>query len=525
MMYDDNSIIDKAIPPYVATIKTEKNSQTALIGHYINDEIVFSPSTLPVENPATEQVVAQVCVAGRKELELALNHANAAFANWSEMPPLNRSRILFRFKAILDERKEILAATITNEHGKTLEDATGEVIRGIEVVEFACGAPYLLRGNYNEQVSREIDSWNTLQPLGVVSGITPFNFPVMIPLWMAPLSIVCGNCFILKPSEKDPGPSLLIAKWLTEAGLPPGVFQVLQGNQDIVNMMIEHPQISAISFVGSTPVAKHIYSSASKQGKRVQALGGAKNHLLVSKTADLQQVCNALIGSAYGSAGERCMAISVVVALEDIADELVAMLKTRTETLTIGEGTKDGVEMGPLISAEHRQRIISLIEEGVNQGATLVSDGRKQQFKQGYFLAASLFDHVTPEMKIYQEEIFGPVLCVVRVPSFGEGIQLINSCQYANGTSLFTRDGAEARLFAHSIQVGMVGINIPIPVPMPFHSFCGWKSSVFGSLGMYGEDGIRFYTQRKTIISRWSHAHLGSEFSMPIMTSDSDPKN
>ncbi|MDI9348319.1 MAG: CoA-acylating methylmalonate-semialdehyde dehydrogenase [Methylacidiphilales bacterium] len=489
-----------------------------IISHFINGRLTeASEGQLPVCNPASGEIIKHVQKATPQDLNSALQYAKNAYTSWSELSPIARARVLFTFKSILDERIDELAKLITLEHGKTIDDAKGEITRGIEVVEYACGIPYLLRGNHNQNIGREIDAWSIHQPLGIVAGITPFNFPVMIALWMAPIALACGNCFILKPSEKDPSPSLLLAQWLTEAGLPDGVFQVLQGDKEIVTNILQHPEISAVSFVGSTPVAKYIYEVASSKGKRVQALGGAKNHLLVCPSADLDQATNALIGAAYGSAGERCMAISVAVVVDSIADQLVAKLKSKCEGLTIGDGSKPGIEMGPLITKEHRDKVSGYITSGVQEGATLVVDGRKKVFDKGFFLGGSLFDHVTSKMKIYKEEIFGPVLCVVRVSTVAEGISFINACQFANGVSIFTKDGAEARLFTQAIQVGMVGVNIPIPVPMPFHSFAGWKESIFGVLGMYGEDGLRFYTRRKAITSRWSHDHQASQFTMPLM--------
>jgi malonate-semialdehyde dehydrogenase (acetylating)/methylmalonate-semialdehyde dehydrogenase len=410
---------------------------------------------------------------------------------------------------------------ITREHGKVFTDAQGEVVRGIEVVEFACGIPNLLKTDFTDQIGGGIDNWNLRQALGVVAGITPFNFPVMVPMWMFPVALACGNTFVLKPSERDPSASLRIAELLKEAGLPDGVFNVVNGDKVAVDALIDHPDVAALSFVGSTPIAEYIHTEASKRGKRVQALGGAKNHLVVMPDADLDQAVDALIGAAYGSAGERCMAISVAVAVGDAGDKLVAALAKRTASLKIDDGMAQGAEMGPVVTSAAKQRIERLIGEGVEQGATLVVDGRGFKVpgrENGFFVGGTLFDHVTPEMTIYKEEIFGPVLCVVRMPDVGSAVELINANEYGNGVAVFTRDGGVAREFVRQIQVGMVGVNVPLPVPMAFNSFGGWKRSMFGDHHAYGPEGVRFYTRHKAVMQRWPNtASTGPEFAFPQM--------
>ena len=430
--------------------------------------------------------------------------------------------MLNRFLGIVDARIDEIAALITAEHGKVLSDAKGEVQRGMEVVEFATGAPTLLKGDMTENVGTRVDSHSLRQPLGIVAGITPFNFPAMVPMWMFPVALACGNCFILKPSERDPSAALLMADWLKEAGLPDGVFSVIQGDKEAVDALLHHPDISAISFVGSTPIAKYIYTTATSQGKRAQALGGAKNHMIVMPDADLDQAVDALMGAAYGSAGERCMAISVAVPVgEKTAEALVERLIPKVRALKVGPGTDPDAEMGPLVTKPHLDKVRGYIDEGVAEGADLLVDGRDltlQGYEGGYFIGGSLFDNVTPDMKIYQEEIFGPVLAVTRAPDYATAAKLINDHQFGNGTAIFTRDGDAAREFAHQIQVGMVGINVPIPVPMAFHSFGGWKASLFGDHHMHGAEGIRFYTRLKTITSRWpTGIRAGADFVMPTM--------
>lgn len=472
-----------------------------------------------VFNPASGEVANQVVMGNADDLEAAISAAQKAFPGWAETPPLTRARILFKARDLIEAHQDELAAIITAEHGKVLSDAKGEVIRGLEVVEFATGIPELLKGEYTEQVSRGIDAWTMRQPLGLAAGITPFNFPVMVPLWMAPMAIATGNCFILKPSERDPSASVLLADIFKEAGLPDGVLQVVHGDKDMVNAILEHPAISAVSFVGSTPIAKHVYATGTAAGKRVQALGGAKNHAIIMPDCDIEKTVDALIGAAYGSAGERCMAISVAVAVGPVADTLVTMIAERAKALRIGVGTDESSEMGPVVTAQHRNKIRQLIDRGVEQGATLVVDGREQVVKgyeNGFFLGGTLFDHVTTEMDIYREEIFGPVLCVMRAPDFETALKLVNDSPYGNGTAIFTRDGDSARAFTHRVSAGMVGINVPIPVPMAFHSFGGWKDSLFGDHHMHGPEGVRFFTRMKAVTQRWpTGIRTGAEFSMP----------
>jgi malonate-semialdehyde dehydrogenase (acetylating)/methylmalonate-semialdehyde dehydrogenase len=478
--------------------------------------------TAPVFNPATGEETGAVSLGGAAEVEAAVAAAKAAFPAWAATPPLRRARILNKFLRILEERIDELAAIITAEHGKVLSDAKGEISRGIEVVEFATGAPSLLKGEVTENVGTRVDSHSLRQPLGVVAGITPFNFPAMVPMWMFPVALACGNCFILKPSERDPSASLMLAEWLKEAGLPDGVFQVVQGGKAAVDAILENPGIAAVSFVGSTPIAKYIYETAARNGKRCQALGGAKNHMIVMPDADMEQAVDALMGAAYGSAGERCMAISVAVPVgEKTADALIERLVPRVRALKIGPGTDPEAEMGPLVTKAHLDKVRGYVDTGVAEGAELVVDGRPfkmQGYEGGYFIGGTLFDRVKPDMTIYREEIFGPVLSVVRADSYAGAAKLINEHAFGNGTAIFTRDGDAAREFAHQIQVGMVGINVPIPVPMAFHSFGGWKSSLFGDHAMHGPEGVRFYTKLKTITSRWpTGIRAGADFIMPTM--------
>ena len=469
-------------------------------------------------NPATGEVASSIPLASADDVDAAIAAARAAFPAWSEMPALKRARILFNFKALLDRHQDELAALITAEHGKVFSDAKGEVARGIEVVEFACAAPQLLKGQYTDQIGGGIDNWSMRQPLGVVAGITPFNFPMMVPCWMFPVALACGNTFVLKPSERDPSVSLRLAELLKEAGLPDGVFNVVHGDKQSVDALIAHPDVEALSFVGSTPIAEYIYAEGTRRGKRVQALGGAKNHMVVMPDANLDQVTDALIGAAYGSAGERCMAISVAVAVGEVADTLIERLTPRVRALVIKNGMEADAEMGPLVTAQHRAKVLGYIEDGVAAGAKLVVDGREQAFAgKGFFLGGTLFDQVTPQMNIYREEIFGPVLCVVRVPDFAAAVELINAHEFANGVACFTSDGGIARAFARQIKVGMVGINVPIPVPMAWHSFGGWKRSLFGDHHAYGEEGVRFYTRYKSVMQRWPDSiDKGAEFTMPV---------
>jgi malonate-semialdehyde dehydrogenase (acetylating)/methylmalonate-semialdehyde dehydrogenase len=451
----------------------------------------------------------------------AVAAASAAFPAWAATPPLARARVLFNYLQLCQRHTDEFAAMVVREHGKTFADAKGEVARGIEVVEFAVGIPQLLKGEFTDQIARGIDAWSMRQPLGVVAGITPFNFPVMVPMWMFPVAIACGNTFVLKPSERDPSPSLLHARLLKEAGLPDGVFNVVQGDKAAVDALLDHPDIQAVSFVGSTPIAEYIYARGSASGKRVQALGGAKNHMVVMPDADMDMAVDALIGAAYGSAGERCMAISVAVAVGDAGDALVARLAERTRALKIADGMTDGAEMGPVVTLAAKQRIEKLIGEGVEQGATLVVDGRGFKVPgrdNGFFVGGTLFDHVQPSMSIYREEIFGPVLCVVRMPDVGSALELINRNEYGNGVAVFTRDGGVAREFVRMVAVGMVGVNVPLPVPMAFSSFGGWKKSLFGDHHAYGPEGVRFYTRHKAVMQRWPNtASSGAEFAFPQM--------
>jgi malonate-semialdehyde dehydrogenase (acetylating)/methylmalonate-semialdehyde dehydrogenase len=493
-----------------------------ILEHFIDGQRRTSASgrTGDVYNPATGRVSKRVPMGTAEELDAAVKAASEAFPEWSAQPPLRRARCMFRLKALLDEHADDLAAILTSEHGKVLEDARGEVTRAIEVVEFACGAPQLLKGEYTDSVGTGVDSFSLRQPLGVVAGITPFNFPAMVPLWMIPMALVCGNTFVLKPSEKDPSASMMLADLLTEAGVPAGVFNVVHGDREVVDAILEHPDIQGISFVGSTPIARKIFETGTAHGKRVQALGGAKNHLVVMPDAPLDAAADALIGSAYGSAGERCMAISVAVCVgNDTADELVAKLKPRTEALKIQPGDVAGAEMGPLVTREHRDKVSSYVDIGVEEGAELVVDGRgfvHPDAPDGFFFGGTLFDRVSPDMRIYQEEIFGPVLVVVRVGSFDEAVDLINAHVFGNGVSIFTREGDAARTFVQRIQAGMVGVNVPIPVPMAFHSFGGWKQSLFGDHHIYGPEGIRFYTRLKTVTQRWHRGmREGADFFFP----------
>jgi malonate-semialdehyde dehydrogenase (acetylating)/methylmalonate-semialdehyde dehydrogenase len=491
--------------------------------HFINGESQPGASDRfgDVFNPATGEVAARVPFASQAEVDRAVQAATAAFPDWARTPPLRRARVMFRFKDLIDRHADELAGLVTAEHGKVLSDAKGSVIRGVEVVEFAAGIPQLLKGEFTENVGTGIDSWSVRQPLGVCAGITPFNFPAMVPLWMFPVSIACGNTFVLKPSERDPSCSLRLAELASEAGLPAGVLNVVNGDKVAVDSLLTHPDVAAVSFVGSTPIAMHIYETAAHHGKRVQALGGAKNHLVVMPDADLDQVTDALIGAGYGSAGERCMAISVAVAVGAVADTLVERLAARAKALRIGPGTAPNVDMGPLVTRAHADRVTGYIDLGVKEGARLIVDGRGLKVagsEGGFFVGGTLFDHVTPAMRIYKEEIFGPVLSIVRVKSFDEAVALVNAHEYGNGTSIFTRDGDSAREYAATIKVGMVGINVPIPVPMAFHSFGGWKRSLFGDQYMHGPEGVRFYTRLKTMTSRWpTGIRAGAEFVMPTM--------
>jgi len=493
----------------------------AQLKHYTDGHAVDGSSDRfgDVFNPATGEVIARVPFASAAEIDATVQAAKKAFEGWSQVPPQRRARIMFRFLELLHKNSEELARIVSREHGKVKTDAEGEVQRGIEIVEFATGVPSFLKGEYSDSVGTGVDSYSMRQPLGVVAGITPFNFPAMVPMWMFPIAIACGNTFILKPSERDPSAAMFMAELLQQAGLPEGVFNIIHGDKEAVDAILHHDDIKAISFVGSTPIAEYIYTTGTKNGKRVQALGGAKNHMIIMPDADMEQATDALMGAAYGSAGERCMAISVAVAVgDDVADTLVEKLTPRIEALKVGPAETDA-DMGPLITAVHRDKVVSYIESGVSEGAKLVVDGRGlkvQGCDGGFFLGGCLFDHVTPEMKIYKEEIFGPVLSVLRAKTYAEAVKLINDHEYGNGTAIFTRDGGTARAFARDIEVGMVGINVPIPVPVAMHSFGGWKRSLFGDQHMHGEEGVRFFTRLKTMSARWPDGPAqGADFHFP----------
>ncbi len=495
------------------------------IAHYISGQKTAGTSSRAqdVFNPATGAVTGRVSLANVKDVDQAVASAQAAFPAWADTPPLRRARVMFKFLELLNQHRDTLAHMITAEHGKVFTDAQGEVTRGIDIVEFACGIPQLLKGDFTDQVSTGIDNWTMRQPLGVVAGVTPFNFPVMVPMWMFPVAIACGNTFVLKPSPLDPSPSLFMAELLKQAGLPDGVFNVVQGDKEAVDALVEHPDVKAVSFVGSTPIANSLYENGARHGKRVQALGGAKNHMVVMPDADIEQAVDALIGAAYGSAGERCMAISVAVLVGDVAEKLMPLLLEKTRALKVLNGTNLAAEMGPIVTAAAKQRITAYIDAGVAEGAKLLVDGRQFDGAKagagcdnGFWLGGTLFDNVTTDMKIYKEEIFGPVLSCVRVKDFGEAVHIINDHEFGNGVSCFTRDGNVAREFSRRIQVGMVGINVPIPVPMAWHGFGGWKRSLFGDMHAYGEEGVRFYTKQKSIMQRWPESiGKGAEFVMP----------
>jgi len=490
------------------------------IDHYVNGTAVAGAGERrgEVYDPATGAISGHVRFASASDVRAAVEVAAAALPKWAATTAVRRARVMFRFRELIERDADAIVATITSEHGKTLDDARGELMRGMEVVEFACGIPQMLKGEFSESVGTGVDSWSLRQPVGVCAGITPFNFPVMVPMWMFPVALACGNTFILKPSEKVPSASVHLAELLSEAGLPPGVLNVVHGDREAVDALLDDPGVGAVSFVGSTPVAEHVYRRASEHGKRVQALGGAKNHAVVMPDADLDRTTEALVGAAYGSAGERCMAVSVVVAVGEAADPLVERLAARVRTLHVGPGNAPGVEMGPLVTAAHRERVLSYVELGVQEGAQLVVDGRGAETGPGYFLGGCLFDRVTDSMRIYREEIFGPVLVVVRVPDLAAAIRLTNAHEFGNGAAIFTRDGAAAHRFAQATQAGMIGINVPIPVPMAFHSFGGWKHSLFGPLHIHGPDGVRFYTRLKTVTGRWpGEEGVPGEFVMPTM--------
>ncbi len=494
-----------------------------LLQHFVGGKLISGSSDRKgkVFNPASGEQESEVRLASKDDVDQAIKIAKKAFETWSLKPALQRARVIFKFKELIEKNADELTKLIVSEHGKVYEDAKGSLTRGLEVVEFACGIPNLLKGEFSENVGTNVDSWSIRQPLGVVAGITPFNFPAMVPMWMFPIAIACGNAFILKPSEKDPSCPLRLAELLKEAGLPDGVFNVINGDKESVDAILTNKDVKAVSFVGSTPIAKYIYENSAKNEKRVQALGGAKNHLVVMPDCDLDGAVNGLMGAAYGSAGERCMAQSVAVAVGDIGDELVGRLSKKVEALKVGPGMDKSSEMGPLVTKEHLKKVIGYVDLGVQEGAKLVVDGRNiklQGYEKGFFIGGCLFDHVQKDMRIYKEEIFGPVLSVIRVKSFEEATKLINDHEYGNGVSIYTRDGDAGRTFASKIQVGMVGINVPIPVPMAFHSFGGWKRSLFGDSAMHGAEGIKFYTKLKTVTSRWpSGIRSNAEFIMPTM--------
>ncbi len=491
------------------------------VDNFTNGNIVKGSSLnyIPVDNPATGEVIAEVIQSEAKDFEDVVTSSVKAFEIWSQVTPLKRSRIISKYKELIEKDIENLAKLVSLEHGKTLDDAKGSVTRGLEVVEFSCGIPHLLKGEFSQNVGTDIDSWSIRQPLGVTAGITPFNFPAMVPMWMYPISIACGNSFILKPSEKNPSCSLRLAELFSEAGLPDGVFNVLNGDKDAVNMILSDKRIQSISFVGSTPVAKYIYETSAKNGKRVQALGGAKNHLIVMPDANLDQAVDGIMGAAYGSAGERCMAVSVAVAVGEIADRMIENISNKAESLKVAPWTDSSAQMGPVISKEHKQKIENYIDSGLKEGAKLVLDGRNlkiQGYENGYFVGPTLFDEVTKDMKIYKEEIFGPVLSIVRAKNYDEALKLVNDHAFGNGTSIYTSDGEISRHFTTNCKIGMVGVNVPIPVPMAFHSFGGWKQSLFGDHSMHGVEGVRFFTKLKTITSRWPKSiEKGPEFKMP----------
>ncbi|GII89780.1 CoA-acylating methylmalonate-semialdehyde dehydrogenase [Sinosporangium siamense] len=496
------------------------------IAHWIGGAPVSAGDsrTSQIFDPATGQVAGTVELAEVAQVDAAVAAAKAAYPAWRDASLVKRARVLFRFRELMDSHRDELAALISAEHGKVHSDALGEVARGLEVVEFACGIPHLLKGGFSENVSTRVDSYSIRQPLGVVAGITPFNFPAMVPMWMFPVAIACGNTFILKPSEKDPSASLLMASLWKEAGLPDGVFNVLQGDKVAVDRLLEHPDVRAVSFVGSTPIARYVYETGTAHGKRVQALGGAKNHMLVLPDADLDLVADAAVSAGFGSAGERCMAISVVLAVDPVGDELVDKIVARVERLTVGPGDDAASEMGPLVTGEHRDKVASYLDLGVEEGAKLVVDGRTTPIlgggaaadTPGFWLGPTVLDHVPAGSRVHREEIFGPVLSVVRVSSFDEGLELINTGEYGNGTAIFTNDGGAARRFQNEVEVGMVGVNVPIPVPMAFYSFGGWKASLFGDTHVHGVEGVHFYTRGKVVTSRWlDPSHGGVSLGFP----------
>jgi malonate-semialdehyde dehydrogenase (acetylating)/methylmalonate-semialdehyde dehydrogenase len=494
-----------------------------VIPHFINGNLVYIHAKTPpsiIMNPALGTPIAELYFADAAMIQQAIFGAKSAFKSWAALPVVKRARILFKFKQLLEEKLLDLAEIITAEHGKTLDDAKGEMLRGIEIIEFACGIPHLLKGSFSDNVGTNVDSYTMRQPLGVCVGFTPFNFPAMVPMWMFPIAIACGNCFILKPSEKVPSLSVKLAELFSQAGLPPGVLQVIHGDKTVVDCLLESPDVQAVSFVGSTQVAKYIYATSAKYGKRVQALGGAKNHGIVMPDAELSSAVNSIKGAAFGAAGQRCMSISVVIAVGDyIADMLIAELRETLQDIRIGNGAKDDIDMGPIQNAAHRDNILAMIEKGLTAGAKLVVDGRDfaiTKKSKGFFLGPSVFDYVTSDMEIYQQEIFGPVLCIMRAPDLNAALKIINDNAYGNGAAIYTQSGAVAHKFAANVQAGMVGINVPIPVPMAFYSFGGWKQSMFGHANMYGQEGVNFYTKLKTVTARWPEVQQYAEYEMPV---------
>jgi len=508
----------------MASSVKEKKDSTIEVGHLIGGEIkYYDGPTQAVYNPSSGEISKQIQLAKKETVEEAIDIAQTVFPEWRNTPAVKRARIMFRFKELLEKNSDRICQLIGEEHGKISHDAMGELQRGIENVEYACSAPEILKGEHSKNVGQSVDCWSEFQPLGVVAGITPFNFPAMVPMWMYPLAIVCGNCFILKPSERDPSSTLYIAELLHEAGLPNGVLNVVNGNKEAVDALLHDERIQAVSFVGSTPIAEYIYSTATTNGKRCQALGGAKNHAIVMPDADIDNTVNQLVGAAFGSSGERCMALSVAVVVGDeVGDVFVTKMQETMKTLKVGAYSESSNDFGPLITKEHRDKVASYIDSAEEQGASIIVDGRSIKVKgceNGFFIGGTLIDNVTPDMVSYKEEIFGPVLQVIRVKTMQEAMDIISNHEYANGTCIFTRDGEAARYFSDHINVGMVGINIPLPVPVSYHSFGGWKRSLFGDLSAYGPDGVRFYTRRKTITQRWPSDSIreGKQFSMPTM--------
>ena len=493
-----------------------------LIEHYVNGKKYAGNSKRKskVFNPATGELAAEVNLATTNDINYAVEKAKIAFQKWSNKPPLQRARVMFKFKELIEKNSDELTKIIVSEHGKVFEDARGSLIRGLEVVEYACGIPQMLKGEFTENVGTDVDSWSVRQPLGVCAGITPFNFPIMVPMWMFPVAIACGNCFILKPSERDPSSTRLLSEIVLEAGIPPGVLNMVNGGKDTVDAILQHKDISGVSFVGSTPIAHYVYSEAAKYGKKVQAMGGAKNHMVVMPDADMEMVGDAIMGSVFGSAGERCMAISVVVPVgKDTGDKIKEIVKPKIENLKIGPGLDPDSEMGPLVTSEHLKKVKRYIDQGVDEGANLIVDGRNlklQGYENGFFIGGSFFDNVTTDMSIYKEEIFGPVLSMVRAETFDYALDIVNKHEYGNGTSIFTSNGGIARKFANECQIGMVGVNVPIPVPVAYHSFGGWKRSAFGGHGVYGMEAVRFYTRLKTVTGRWpSGQYTGAQYTFP----------